>query len=132
MGDRLNDKEQRLLTLLSRLSEQDQQTLLRFAEFLAQQPDAIPTTGAIDSPQPETAIPQPQLIERPENERVADALKRLSASYPMLDKKGLLGKASELVAQHVMFGKPANVVIDEIEMIFEQAYAKFVREAGKR
>ena len=128
----MNDTEQRLLTLLSRLSEQDQQSLLRFAEFLAQQPAVIATPAAVNTPQPDTDIPQPQLIDRPENERVADALKRLSASYPMLDKKGLLGKASELVAQHVMFGKPANVVIDEIEIIFEQAYAKFVRETGKR
>ena len=53
-------------------------------------------------------------------------LKRLSATYPMLDKKILLDKASELVAQHVMFGKPAKQVIDEIENMFAQAYDKLV------
>lgn len=128
----MNDTEQTLLALLHKLSEPDKQTLLRFAAFLANDPDtpAIEMTGAGPAAT-ETRIPQPQLIERPEKERVADALKRLTASYPMLDKKNLLGKASELVAQHVMFGKPANVVIDEIEDMFAKAYDRFVREAGK-
>ena len=74
------------------------------------------------------SIPQPEKIERPEQERVVDALKRLSATYPMLEKKHLLDKASELVAQHVMFGKPAKQVIDETEAIFAAAYEKFVAE----
>ena len=73
--------------------------------------------------------PEPEKIPRPAEERVVDALKRLSATYPMLDKKKLLDKASELVAQHVMFGKPAKQVIDEVESIFAAAYEKFVAEA---
>ena len=77
-------------------------------------------------------IPQPQIIARPDNERVVDALKRLSASYPMLEKKKLLDKASTLVAQHVMFAKPAKEVIDEIEKLFVEAYDKFVSEHRRR
>lgn len=132
-GGSVNDTEQNLLALFRKLTEQDAQALLRFAAFLANEPSttAIDSGGTAEAPT-DAAIPQPELLERPENERVADALKRLSASYPMLDKKHLLGKASELVAQHVMFGKPANIVIDEIEIIFEQAYDKFVQDTRKR
>ena len=61
-----------------------------------------------------------------------DALKRLSRAYPMLETKQLLDKASALVAQHVMFGKPAKVVIDEIEKLFAEAYAQFVNEQGSK
>ena len=131
-GGSLNDTEQTLLALFRKLTEQDVQTLLRFAAFLANEPAPTAIAPAMqETAVADTVIPQPELIERPEGERVADALKRLSASYPMLDKKTLLAKASELVAQHVMFGKPANVVIDEIEVLFEQAYEKFVRDARK-
>ena len=63
---------------------------------------------------------------------VVDALKRLSRAYPMLETKQLLDKASALVAQHVMFGKPAKVVIDEIEKLFAEAYAQFVNEQGSK
>jgi hypothetical protein len=110
---------------------------LRFAEFLAgyedtaakiaeQEPVVSETTK-----QTSTDIPQPENIVRPEQERVVDALKRLSATYPMLDKKSLLDKASELVAQHVMFGKPAKAVIDEIEEMFSKAYSKFLDDVRR-
>jgi hypothetical protein len=49
----------------------------------------------------------------------------------MLDKKSLLDKASELVAQHVMFGKPAKDVIDQIEDMFAEAYTKFSADARR-
>jgi hypothetical protein len=127
----LTQQEQTLLDLFKQLTEQDAQTLLRFAEFLASQEGGMVTVEVTESVEVKTAsvtIPQPVKIERPEQERVVDALKRLSATYPMLEKKTLLDKASELVAQHVMFGKPAKQVIDETEAIFAAAYEKFVAE----
>ena len=129
----MTDQEQSLLDLYRQLSEHDAHALIRYAEFLAgyeqttaeisQQtaPPSEPKTTAADD------LPEPEVIERPEKERVVDALKRLSATYPMLEKKHLLDRASELVAQHVMFGKPAPQVIDEIEKIFADAYDKFVK-----
>lgn len=105
--------------------------MLRFAAFLAGEQPASESNEAAkqeigeDSP---SEIPKPQLIERPQNERVVDALKRLSAAYPMLEKKKLLDKASGLVAQNIMFGKPAKDVIDQIEKLFAEAYEEFVRE----
>jgi len=131
----LTDKEQTLLDIYRDLPDHDALTLLRFAEFLAS--GAAPVMHAPAATEEVSAaqevevqeIPKPVLIERPENEKVVDALKRLSASYPMLEKKHLLDKASALVAQHIMFGQPAELVINQIEDMFKQAYEKFVEEA---
>lgn len=123
------DKEQTLLEIYRDLSDQDAQALLRFAEFLAS--GAAPVINLQGSHQEVQAreIPEPILTKRPANEKVVDALKRLSASYPMLEKKYLLDKASGLVAKHVMFGQPAELVINQIEELFKQAYEKYVEEA---
>ena len=131
----MTEREQQLLDLFNNLSEQDAQSLLRFAQFLAGQESvttSVPVTVAAEDETITPVIPEPEKIPRPAEERVVDALKRLSATYPMLDKKKLLDKASELVAQHVMFGKPAKQVIDEVESIFAAAYEKFVAEARQR
>lgn len=131
----MTEQEQQLLDYFRKLSQQDAHALLRYAAFLAGT-DAATTkdTGEeADTVEQETGteIPQPQFIKRPENERVVDALKRLSNSYPMLEKKSLLDKASGLVAQHIMFGKPAKEVIDDIEKLFADAYDAYVKEAGR-
>jgi hypothetical protein len=131
----LTEQEQQLLDYFRTLSQQDTHALLRYAAFLAGSEAATTkdTIGQADTveQQTDTEIPQPQFIKRPENERVVDALKRLSNSYPMLEKKTLLDKASGLVAQHIMFGKPAKDVIDEIENLFADAYDAYVKEAGR-
>jgi len=133
----LTEQEQTLLALFNNLSEQDAQTLLRFAEFLANSDSPIeivaesktePQDEKAQQPASETSIPQPVQIEKPVEEKVVDALKRLSATYPMLDKKKLLDKASALVAQHVMFGQPAAVVINQIEEMFRKEYDQFVED----
>lgn len=134
----MNDQEQRLLEYLRRLSEKDRHSLLRFAAFLAGEQKQGDIQAIVEVTETHVAVneaedlPQPEYIERPENERVVDALKRLSKVYPMLDKKPLLDKASSIVAQHVMFGKPAKNAIDEIEALFQEAYNKFTAEQGKR
>ena len=133
----MTEQEQTLLALFNNLSEQDAQTLLRFAEFLANSDSPIeivaetktePQDEKAQQPASEVSIPQPGQIEKPAEEKVVDALKRLSATYPMLDKKKLLDKASALVAQHVMFGQPAAVVINQIEEMFQKEYDQFVED----
>jgi hypothetical protein len=119
----LNEQERNLLAYFRKLAQQDAHALLRYAAFLAGEQHSAATKNISDTP---VAIPQPLKTLRPEKERVVDALKRLSAAYPMLDSKQLFDKASTLVAQHVMFGKPANVVIDDIEKLFAEEYARFV------
>jgi hypothetical protein len=107
-------REQRLRALFARLREADQETLLAFAEFLAarEQPLAAPKQ-------------LPKLIPRPAQETVIAAIRRLSASYPMLDKAKALNEASGLMAQHILHGRSAPEVIDALEALFRACYARF-------
>lgn len=122
-------QQQQLLDLFAKLSADDARTLIRFATFLAGAPTAE-TINASESA--EVDIPKPTIIPRPEQERVVDAIKRLAESYPMLDKKKLLSQTAGSVAEHVMGGKPAKVVIDEIENSFRRAYDQFVDQQRGR
>jgi len=102
--------EQRLLDLFRRLGESERASLLDFAGYLA---------GRATGP---AQTPQPLDIPRPADETVIRALKRLSATYPMLDKGRLMNEATALVSQHVMEGREATAVIDELEVIFRRHY----------
>lgn len=114
----MNQREKQLLKHFRKLSTQDAHSLLSFAEFLAARS------------QPETDIESLTVnrIERPAEETVIAAIKRLSASYPMLDKDKMLTETSSLVAQHLVQGRAANEVIDELEQVFERYYEAFREE----
>ena len=51
-------------------------------------------------------------------------MRRLSQTFHMLDKDDLLHEASELMTAHVMQGKPADEVIDELEVVFRRHYER--------
>ena len=55
-------------------------------------------------------------------ESVVQAVKRLSETYPMLDKGKMLGETADLVAQHIVQGRDAAEVIDELERVFRRFY----------
>lgn len=59
---------------------------------------------------------------RPTEESVVLAIRRLKRSYPMLDRRRLMGPASVLMAQHALQGRDAAEVIDELELVFERHY----------
>lgn len=124
--------EKRLRTLLSQLGESEAETLLAFAEFLASRADA--DGAAVSGVAQPAAAPQPESIARPEKESVVKAIKRLAATYPMLDRSKMLNDTSALMTQHVMHGRAAVEVIDELEVIFQTHYQRFVekRETGDR
>lgn len=113
--------EKKLLKHFSKLSENQQQTLLHFAEFLVQKADD--TTGG----KPEE-IPQPVLQDRPAEETVVGAIKRLTASYPMLEKDKLFNETSVLMTKHVMQGHEAHLVIDELEVLFQRYYDELIND----
>lgn len=120
-----DDPARELGEIAARLSPEDQASLLKFARFLEQE---SPT------PAPEP-VPEPEPIPRPEQESVIKAMRRLSATYHMLDRSKLLNETSALMAQHVMQGRPAVEVIDELEVVFQSHYEKVVaddplRQAG--
>ena len=106
-----NSPEQRLRKLFRELAENDQKTLLDFAEFLAGR-------GAAE----EEVLPEPRVIPRPESESVVKAIRRLSEAYFMLDKDHMINETSALMAQHIMQGRDAAEVIDDLEQVFARHY----------
>jgi hypothetical protein len=58
---------------------------------------------------------------------VVAAIKRLSQTYFMLDKTRMLGHTSGLMTQHIMAGREAREVIDELEAIFRREYEESLR-----
>jgi hypothetical protein len=115
------DPQKSLVRLYKQLPEEQQAMLLEFAEFLASRVPQAPR-------EPSKPVPQP----RPEQESVVKAIRRLSATYPMLDKSKMLNQTSSLVAQHVMQGRETKAVIDELEVVFESHYRKLVVEFEER
>lgn len=103
--------EKRLIEILETLPDEQAQALLDYAEFL------VARYGAKD-------LPPPVEISRPEEETVVRAIKRLRATYPMLNPSKLLNETSVLVSQHVMQGRNAVEVIDELEVLFRRHYEK--------
>lgn len=120
----MNAEENTLIGLFRRLDASQRETLSAFAEFLAQR--------KAGSDIPVAAIEAPQPIERPENESVVRAIKRLSATYPMLDRQKLLHQTSNLVTEHIMQGRKAAEVIDDIERIFAEQYEKYKNRLASR
>jgi len=111
------DGEQRLVVLYQALSPADRSTLLAFGEFLAAR-DAKHT--------PKTpGLPEPVPIPRPQEESLVAAIKRLSRSYYMLDPGTMLNDTSTLMGAHILQGRPAAEVIDELETLFARCYTKY-------
>jgi hypothetical protein len=102
--------EERLLSLVRGLPKAQAGQLLEFAEFLAARHA------------PAEIADVPLSIPRPAEENVVKAIQRLSATYPMLDRVKLLDEASHLMTQHVMQGRAAVEVIDELEVLFRRHY----------
>jgi len=110
--------EQQLTELFRQLTVGDQLTILAFVEFLASRRPA----GAVAVSKEPVVIPAPEAIERPAEESVVGALKRLAKTYPMLDKTEMLGATSDLVASNIMQGTDPVEVIDQLEDIFRSLY----------
>ena len=115
--------EKRLLEILSRLNETQIATLIDFAEFLAMRPESASAMGEPETAEP-AAVPQPADIQRPEKESVVKAIKRLTATYPMVDRTKMLNETSTLMTQHIMQGREAVEVINELEVMFRSRYEK--------
>jgi len=101
----------KLLEIFEYIPESDQTTLMEFAEFLK---------SKAPEPKFKPVITEPVDIPRPDEENVVAAIKRLTATYPMIDRSSMFNTTSDLMMQHMMKGRPAVDVIDELENIFEQ------------
>ncbi|MES9994392.1 MAG: hypothetical protein ABW098_20775 [Candidatus Thiodiazotropha sp.] len=116
---KLGTEQQRLLELFARLDSQQQQTLLSFAAFLSSQESTEKEAEA-------EKVHQPRQIERPQQESVVKAIKRLSKSYFMLEKELLLDETSSLMMAHMLQGRAAESVIDELEALFAHHYQNYL------
>lgn len=118
---KLSSEQRKLLRLYSDLDPASRESLLAFAEFLVGRGSA----GESDFREVHEAAP-PKEIPRPEEESVIGAIKRLSESYYMLDRELLFGETSTLMTAHIMHGKEAIEVIDELESLFARYYEDHV------
>lgn len=110
--------EKHLLQLFSQLAAGDQASLLAFAEFLSSR-GASETVTVRREP---IAIPDPEQIDRPQEESIVGCLKRLAKTYPMLDKNVMLKATSDLVATNIMQGGDTVEAVDKLERIFRDHY----------
>ncbi len=122
-------QQEKILSLIERLSPADRDAVTGFAEFLLSRAG---TSVITSPPMPATPVevPEPDFIPRPDGERVVAAVKRLSKIYFMLGKSTMLGATSDLITQHIMQGREAAGVIDELEKIFADQY-KILKEGGE-
>mgnify|MGYP001828472141 CR=1 FL=1 len=114
MADKQLDQ---LVKYFDGLDSQRRAALLEYAEFLYGR-----------SEKTNEPLPEPVFIARPDDETVVAAIKRLSASYSMLDKQHMLHEISGLMAQHIMQGRPAKDVIDDIEQVFSSQYQRLIEK----
>jgi hypothetical protein len=123
----LSGSQQKLLKLHRQLSEADQAALLSFAEYLVHRATSSDTGG----PEREHTY-EPQAISRPDDETVIAAIRRLTATYPMLDRDSLLHETADLMSAHVLQGRGAVDVIDELEVVFRRHYERVHSRRGKQ
>jgi hypothetical protein len=109
----MNADERQLLKAYRVLGETRRASLLDYAEFLASR-----ETGSDAAEVPS----EPLDIPRPAVESVVKAIKRLRATYPMVDRSVILNDTSALMTQHLMQKRPAVEIIDELEVLFRRHY----------
>ena len=106
-----------LARLFDSLDRDGQQSLFDYAEHLQSKSPAVP--------QP---LAEPLEIPRAENETVVGAIKRMKLTYPMIDSMEVFAVASNLMTDHMVRGRDAEEVIEEIEILFEDTYRKLLRD----
>ena len=115
-------RQQKLLKLFNRLNSEKQKQLLDFAEFLNQKQTDVDESADKSSVNSTGPLDEPVLIPRPEEETVVAAIKRLSKTYAMLNKDDMLHKTSDLMSEHILKGRSAPEVIDDLELMFTEYY----------
>ncbi|MBF0264244.1 MAG: hypothetical protein HQL46_03165 [Gammaproteobacteria bacterium] len=115
----MNKLEKKLLSNLKNLNPSAQNSLLDFSDYLLSKENK-------DNVQ--LAPEKPQQIPRPPEESVVAAIKRLSQSYHMINKSGVLDQAAQMMTEHMLNGKEAQIVINELEVLFSQKYQLYCDE----
>ncbi len=109
----MNKTEHKLLNIFSDLDDNDQNSVMSFAQFLLEK---ARQEGRL------VVEEEPLVIPRPKEERVVAAIKRLSAAFPMIKKDTMLNETASLMTAHMIQGRAAVEVIDELEVLFQVRY----------
>ncbi len=115
----MSAQRRRLLELFNSMDQQQQQSLLDYAAFVHHQ-----SSLDKDSNTQEKLVPLK--TERPDNENVVNAIKRLRKAYFMLNTDNLLNESSTLMAEFMLQGREADAVIDDLEQLFEKHYKQYL------
>ncbi|MDX2504102.1 MAG: Crp/Fnr family transcriptional regulator [Gammaproteobacteria bacterium] len=115
----MNKTEKKLLSIFSDLDGNEQDSILSFAQFLLEK---AKQEGRL------VVAEEPLEIPRPEEERVVAAIKRLSTAYPMVKKETMLNETATLMTAHMVQGRVAVEVIDELEILFQTRYEEFCQQ----
>ena len=110
---------QDLIDLYEAMDDNRKKSLSDFADFLYAQ--AAPIVKEIQAPDD---------VPRPEQETVVGAIKRLKMTYHMIGSMSVFSEASALMTDHMVKGRDVVEVIDEMEILFEDAYKKLVQESN--
>ena len=112
----MKDEEGRLLACFRKLPAQHKKTLLEFAEFLRARAGAAAGSSGVPA--------KPRRIKAAQGETVVMAVRRLTRSYPMLDRRKLMNETSRCMAEHALKGRPAAEVIAELELVFARHHSE--------
>ena len=112
-----NTDQHELRAVIDVLTDAEVASLLDFARYLRDRRPAAPAPEIVDIP-------------RPEHESVINAIRRLTQTYPMLNRDTLFNEASGLMARHMMHGESSEDTIDQLEALFESRYATWQAEVA--
>jgi hypothetical protein len=112
-------EERALSKIYKELDSNHRQTLLSFANFLVQQQKEQSATS-----QENIVDLKPLNIPRPKKESVIKAIRRLSANYPMIDTDTMFDAISKSMTSHIMEGRSAEEVINDLQALFENQYTE--------
>ena len=106
-----------LVDLYESIDDERKLSLCDFADFLYEK------SGPVIK-----EVPAPDDVPRPEKETVVGAVKRLKTQYHMVESMAVFSAASSLMTDHMVKGRDVIEVIDEMELLFEQAYKKLLQD----
>ena len=117
-----NKQERQLLKVFKSLNDEDKASLIAFSEFLSARITGENTPQYAEKTTDFVVPDEPLGIPRPDDESVIKAIKRLTKTYPMVDKEKILNPISGVMTSHIMQGKSAKEAIDELEVLFMGEY----------
>lgn len=106
-----------LVELYDAMDDERKRSLCDFADYLYAQAEPV-----------SKEVPPPDDVPRPEVETVVGAVKRLKTKYHMVESMTVFSAASALMTDHMVKGRDLVEVIDEMELLFEDAYNKLMQE----